>query len=127
MSDESHVVPINLASKSAHNKETRPLYNEEGEQIGMATLECEITYSRVIQAGEDTYLMVDEKNWDVARGRFPWKMTARTLPVTARKLGMAMVAKTDYAGYVLIEIGEHMFVVPERHTEALCRMYPQNP
>lgn len=123
MSDKSNVVPINLASKSADEKLKVSLVDEvTGEQIGTATLEGEMKYSRILKAGEDTCLMVDEANWEVARNRFPWKMQVRPFSTAAMKPRLL-----SGRSYVVIEIGEHVFAVPERHTEELCRIFPQNP
>ena len=133
MSDKSNVVPINLASKSADEKLKVSLVDEvTGEQIGTATLEGEMKYSRILKAGEDTYLMVDEANWEVAWNRFPWKMRARPFSTAAmkpRSLGMSTMTHDRLLSgrsYVVIEIGEHVFAVPERHMEELCRIFPQN-
>jgi len=129
-------------------KITLPFHKaENGEEAGTATLEGEMKFSRIIQAGEDKYLMVDEVNWDVARkncpgcGRFrlldaPKEITdspsmigkevKKTLKVAFMKSRQVGVT-ARLRGYPVIELGRGMFAVPERHTEELCQKFPQSP
>lgn len=125
-------------------KVTLPFYNSEtGEQAGTATLEGEMKFSRIIQAGEDKYLMVDEVNWDVARKNCPGCVRFRLLdapkeitdsPSMIGKKGkktlktVAMIGSTaNLKSYPVIELGHGVFAVPERHAEELCQKFPQGP
>ena len=122
MSDESNV----------GQKPTIPLIDEvTGQQIGTITLEGELHYSRLLKANDDTYAMVDEKNWEIARQRFPGAMHYRLLspdPRLPKTLTFTAQAQQDihrFHGYPVIEMNDHLYAVPERHTEKLCEIFPQ--
>jgi hypothetical protein len=114
-----------------------PFYNAEtGERAGTATLEGEVHFSRIIQAGEDKYLMVDPQNWEIARKNCPGCMHFRfldepkqgltelkTIVMKARQIGVTAALR----GYPVIELGNGLFAVPDIHTEELCAKFPQNP
>lgn len=139
--EKSNVVPFNPSAKMrvgvdpvdpSGDETAVAIIDDEGRVVGRAIMEGQMSYSQIIKAGEDTYLMVDEANWEIARGRFPWKMRARPFSpaMKPRSLGMTtMIAPKAVSSrqYVAIELGEHIFAVPERHTEELCRLFPQNP